>query len=102
MGGGGPDAGMKVLAGMQQQPPPDGEKQALQDCVRQLGMVISRTQLRSAKAAKLFSEAATKIHAGQMVLEELGNSPVAAPPDLGATGGMMPPSNPGGAMSMGG
>lgn len=101
MGGGGPDGMMKVLAGLQKQPPPDGEKQALTDASTKISMALSRIQLRSAKAAKLLSDAVSKIHAAREALDNEGSSPVAAPPDLGMTGGMNPGGgSPGGPMGM--
>lgn len=94
--GGGPEGLMKILASLQQQPPPDGEKQALQEASTKIAMAISRIQLRSPKAARLLAESVSKIQQAQETIAQEGERPIAAPPDLGMTGGMVPPA--GGAM----
>jgi hypothetical protein len=95
--GGGPEGILQMLAGLQQQPPPDGEKEALNDATMKLGMALSRIQLRSAKAAKLLADAISKVQQAKEALAQEGQRGLQPPPDLGLAGGGLsgaPPANP--------
>ena len=78
---------LKVLATLQSSPPPDGEQEALRDASMKIGMAFSRIQLRSAKAARLLSEAQSKIQSAREALQQEASRPLSAPPDLGLSGG---------------
>lgn len=82
-GDGGPAAAMQALLSLQQAPPPDGEKDALMDVTTKLGFVLSRVQLRSAKAARLISEALSKIQGAKEALADEASHPIAPVPNLG-------------------
>ena len=82
---------MALLTGMQQQPPQSGEDNLFRDASAAVGTVYQRVAQRSAEAAKLLSEALTKIQAARQALQKEGNRPLAAPPDLGM-GGMGGPT----------
>jgi hypothetical protein len=85
----------------QQSPPPSGEQDALRDASMQIGFAASRIAQRSAKAARLLTEALTKIQAAREALEQEGSRPLGPTPDLGSgalMGGAQGPANP---MAMG-
>ncbi len=94
MGGGGPEDILKMLATFQGQPSPDAEKKMLQDAVVMISGAYPKIQLRSAKAARLISEAQAKVQSAIEALASEGQQPVAPPPNLGMGGPPMP-SNPG-------
>lgn len=80
LGGGDP---MQALMGLQEQPAPDGEDQALQDASLKIGMAYSRIQMRSPKAAKLLADASSKVQQAREALKQEGSRPLGAPPSLG-------------------
>ena len=86
----GPDPGMmQALEGLQGQPSPGGEDSALNDVTTKLGFAVSRIQLRSPEAAKLLTDAMSKIQQARHKLSEIQSSPMGLPPDLlGGLGGM--------------
>jgi hypothetical protein len=94
MGGGGPEDILKMLASFQGQPSPDAEKKMLQDAVVMISGAYPKIQLRSAKAARLVSEAQAKVQSAIEALATEGQQPVAAPPNLGLGAGA-PPGGPG-------
>lgn len=81
--GGGPDAILKLLASFQQQPSPDAEKKMLQEAVTMISGAYPKLQLRSAKAARMISEAQAKIQGALEALSQEGQKGLAPPPDLG-------------------
>lgn len=86
MGGGGPEDILKLLTQFQGQPSPDAEKKMLQDAVVMISGAYPKIQLRSAKAARLVSEAQAKVQAAIEALASEGQQPVGPPPNLGAGG----------------
>lgn len=97
MAGGGPDAALEALQKLQGSPPPDGEQEALRDASMKIGLAFSRIQLRSAKAARLLSEAISKIQSARETLQAESERSLAPPPNLGGGLPMMPgPMGPGG------
>lgn len=80
--GGGGGAEMDALLGMQESPQPSGEDAAMQDATQKLGFALSRVYLRSPEAAKMLSEAVTKIQAARKALQQEGSRPVSSPPSL--------------------
>ena len=88
--GGGPQQ-LDALASMQQGPPPHGEEEALADATMKIGMALARIHLRSPKAAKMLTEALSKIQGARQEMQTLAQSPVSPPPSLGmAEAGMVP------------
>lgn len=99
---GGPEQALQVLAGLQQSPPPSGEQEALQEATQKIQMAMGRIQLRSAKSAKLLSEALAKIQAAREALDTTDSSPLSPPPNLGFPGqGGGPSATPAGPSPMG-
>jgi len=92
---GGPEAGLKVLAEMQQQPPPGGEEQMLAEASNLIGQAASRMSMRSAKAGKALADALSKIQQAREAMKDVASGPLAPPPDL-AMNGMAPGGLPGG------
>lgn len=93
-GGGGPEGILKMLAGLQQQPPPDGEQEALRDASMKIGMAMARIQMRSAKAARLLADALSKVQQAREALQQEGHRSLNAPPDLGFAGAGAPATPP--------
>jgi hypothetical protein len=94
MGGGGPDDILKLLMSFQQQPSPDAEKKMLQDAMVMLSGAYPKIQLRSAKAARMISEAQGKTQGAIEALAAEGKQGMQPPPNLGMggpPGGGMPP-----------
>ena len=85
--GGGPDQILAMLAKLQQGPPPDAEQEAMRDATMKISMALSRIQMRSAKAARLLSEAISKIHSAREALGQEADRAVGPPPAMG-----MPPA----------
>ena len=96
-GPGGPEGILKILAGLQQSPPPDGEDQMLNQASMMLNAAYARIAPRSAKAARALMQANVQIQTARESLKAEGSRPLAAPPDLGMgmaggmTGGGTPP-----------
>ena len=95
-GGGGLDGIMKLLAGLQSSPPPDGEKKMLQEAVTMMSGAAARIQTRSAKAARLVMEAQAKVQGGLEALAQEGQQQFSPPPDFGMGGAGAPPGPMGG------
>jgi len=83
-----------MLAGLQQQPPPEGEQEALRDASMKIGMALSRVQTRSAKAARLLADALSKVQQAREALQQEGQRGLSPPPDLGFAGGGMAAGGP--------
>lgn len=97
--GGPPPAAVQALDQLAQQPPGDGEREALMDAQSKIQVALGRIMLRSPKAAKALSDALGKINQSLMTLEQEAQSPVGPPPELlGAMLGQ-PMGSPGGAPS---
>lgn len=86
MGGGGPDDILKLLTSFQQQPSPDAEKKMLQDAVVMISGAYPKIQLRSAKAARMISEAQAKVQGAIEALATEGQHQMQPPPNLGLGG----------------
>ena len=93
----GPDpAMMQALEGLQGNPSPGGEDQALTDATTKLGFAAARIQLRSPKAAKLLNDAMSKVQQARTEIQHAQSGPVGAPTDLmGGMGQGMPMGFPG-------
>lgn len=88
--GGGPGQ-LDALASMQSAPPPHGEEEALADATMKIGMALARIHMRSPKAAKMLSEAVSKIQGARKELKNTATNPVASPPNLSmAESGLIP------------
>lgn len=72
-----------MLAGLQQEPPPSGEQEALRDASMKISMAMGRVQLRSAKAARLLADALSKVQQAREAMQQEGKGAMNAPPDLG-------------------
>jgi len=99
-GGGGPEGILKMLAGLQQQPPPDGEQEALKDASMKIGLAMARWQLRSPKAARLLADSLSKIQQARETMQQEGKGAMNAPPDLGFAGSGAPATPPMGGMGL--
>ena len=87
---------MKLLAGLQSSPPPDGEKKMLQEAVTMMSGAAARIQTRSAKAARLVMEAQAKVQGALEALAQEGQQQLSPPPDFGMGGAGAPPGPMGG------
>jgi len=100
MGGPAPDNSesiLRVLASLQQQPPPSGEEQMLTEAAQKLqdasvilNAAYARVVQRSASSSKAIAEASkcaadgvTKISTARQELQDEGTRPLASPPDFG-------------------
>ena len=95
----GSPAGMppEGMRGLQGQPSPGGEGEALDDVLSKLGFALQRILPRSASAGKALADAYAKVRQAQSELRK--TEPLAPPPNFGtpgAAGGGMP-----GGMGMG-
>ena len=100
--GGPPPGAVAALDQLAQQPPVEGERDALMDAQSKIQVALGRIMLRSPKAAKSLSDALGKINQALMTLEQEASQPVGPPPELlGALMGQ-PMGNPqGGPSAMG-
>ena len=86
---GGPDPmGLEALGQLQSQPSPGGEEQALADASLNIGMALTRIHMRSPRAARLLSDALSKLNQAREALQTEASAPVGAPPNL--LGGLTP------------
>jgi len=85
---GGPEGILKLLASFQQQPPPSGEDQMLNQASTMINAAYARIVTRSSKAARALAKANVEIQNAREALKAEPDSPLAAPPDL--MGGMNP------------
>lgn len=81
---------------LQGAPPQNGEEDAFREISMKLGALFAKTQLRSAKAARLISEATGKLQSAREILQQESARPLAPPPDLGGGLPMAAPMGPGG------
>jgi hypothetical protein len=92
----GPDpAAMQALSGVGETPSPQREEDLLSEALLKIGVALAHIHMRSPKAAKLLSDAQSKISQAREELKK--EQPVGLPPDL--LGGMMPGGPSGGGMS---
>lgn len=96
--GGPPSGALEALQQMQQSPSPSGEEEALAKASTFLGLALARVYLRSPKAAKMISDALSRVQSARQELSDLGSGPMMPPPDLmgGSAPGGMPGPSPGG------
>ena len=94
--GGPPQAAMSALDQLSKSSPQRGPKEALDDATAKLQVALMRIYLMNPKAAKLVSDALSKVQQAQSELTREGSSPVGAPPNLLGQGAQM-----GGGMPMG-
>ena len=81
-------AALQALGDLQKQPSPGGEEEALTKATDAVGMAMSRIYMRSPEAAKMLSEALSRIQSARMELQKIASAPVGMPPDL--LGGITP------------
>ena len=80
--GGPPPAAVAALDQLAQQPPIEGERDALMEAQSKIQVALGRIMLRSPKAAKSLSDALGKINQALMTLEQEAQQPVGPPPEL--------------------
>ena len=84
---------MQALDQLSKSPADKGPKEAINEAVAKLQVALSRIYLQSPKAAKLISDALSKVTSAQSELEKEGMNPVAPPPNM--MGGMNRMQGPG-------